>query len=170
VGVDPPIPPGLWKLLVGNITDAAWQPESFPNSSTGDFGTQACPKGCLYRLDLDPGMMTWRWNSQTWWWYCGMRWRLRKRQRSPRSAGNNGLHQPRPSSVSLPLVTSPTPGSRSALGYSADATAASWGPEGRQAAAGSSSSQGEGGGGVGRGARGGGGLLLRAVGELVDSG
>ena len=47
--------PGLWKLLVGKVGEAAWQSESFPNMTTGNFGSEQCGEGgCLYRLDSDP--------------------------------------------------------------------------------------------------------------------
>jgi hypothetical protein len=47
-------PPGLWKLLLGNVRAAAWQSESFPNATTGFFPTQDCGGGCLFKLQSDP--------------------------------------------------------------------------------------------------------------------
>ena len=47
-------PPGLWKLLLGNVSAAAWQSESFPNATTGNFPTQDCGGGCLFELQSDP--------------------------------------------------------------------------------------------------------------------
>ena len=47
--------PGLWKLLLGNLTAAGWQSESFPNASTGNYPTQNCGEsGCLFELTSDP--------------------------------------------------------------------------------------------------------------------
>ena len=47
--------PGLWKLLVGNVPMAAWQSESFPNRSTGNFPNEDCGAGgCLFELQSDP--------------------------------------------------------------------------------------------------------------------
>lgn len=46
---------GLWKLLLGHVSMAGWQSESFPNHTTGSFPVHDCGHvGCLYELESDP--------------------------------------------------------------------------------------------------------------------